>query len=74
MRAVWILPLLGSLIAGFEFFNSLISATSAPQQAAGAAMAMCWAVLPYVFARAAEGLSQAQAPSPMLPATRETKG
>jgi hypothetical protein len=58
MRAIWILPLLGSLIAGLEFFDSLISATSAPQQAAGAAMAMSWAVLPYVFARAADGLSQ----------------
>ncbi len=56
MRFIWILPLVGSLIAGLEFFDSLISATSAPQQAAGAAMAMSWAVLPYVFARAAEGL------------------
>jgi hypothetical protein len=45
MRVIWILPLLGSLIAGLEFFDSLISATSAPQQVAGAAMAMCWAVL-----------------------------
>jgi hypothetical protein len=24
MRAIWILPLLGSLIAGLEFFDSLI--------------------------------------------------
>jgi hypothetical protein len=61
MRVIWILPLLGSLIAGLEFFDSIISATSAPQQAAGAAMAMSWAVLPYVFARAAEGLSQTDA-------------
>ncbi len=58
MRFIWILPLFGSLIAGLEFFNSLISATSAPQQAAGAAMAMGWAVLPYVFARAADELNK----------------
>jgi hypothetical protein len=58
MRFIWILPLLGSLVAGLQFFDSLISATSAPQQAAGAAMAMGWAVLPYVFARAAEELNK----------------
>jgi hypothetical protein len=68
MEVVWILPLLGSLIAGFEFLDTLTAATSAPQQAAGAAMAMCWAVLPYVFARAVEGLSHLgakQAPIPI---------
>lgn len=45
-------------VAGLEFFDSLISAASAPQQAAGAAMAMCWAILPYVFARAAAELNK----------------
>jgi hypothetical protein len=69
MRAVWILPPLGSVIAGFEFLNSLIAATSAPQQAAGAAMAMCWAVLPYVFARAVEGLSHPGAKAEERPMT-----
>lgn len=39
MLAVWIFPLRGSLIAGFQFLDSLIAATSAPQQAAGAALA-----------------------------------
>ena len=58
MRFIWILPLFGSLIAGLEFFDSLMSAASAPQQAAGAAMAMCWAILPYVFARAAAELNK----------------
>jgi hypothetical protein len=59
MRAVWILPLLGSLFAGFQFLDALLSPMSAPQQAAAAAMALCWAVPPYVFARAVEGLVSA---------------
>jgi hypothetical protein len=74
MRAVWILPLLGSIIAGFQFLDSLLEAKSAPQQAAGAAMAICWAVLPYVFARAAESLSgPAERPAAQSPgnATRQ---
>lgn len=68
MRAVWILPLLGSLFAGFQFLDALLSPMSAPQQAAAAAMAMCWAVLPYVFARAVEGLSQPGAKAKKQPA------
>jgi hypothetical protein len=35
-----------------EFVGTLSGASSAPQQAAGAAMAVCWAVIPYVIARA----------------------
>ena len=61
LQIVWMLPLLGSIIAGFEFFNSMASATSAPQQAAGAAMAMCWAVPPYILARAYQEIAQRNA-------------
>ena len=39
-------------LGALEFYGSIDSATSAPQQAAGAAMAMCWAIIPYVLARA----------------------
>lgn len=64
MQIVWIFPLLGSLIATLDFFTSLGTANSAPQQAAAAAMALCWAVLPYIFARAVEGLSRPPAKTP----------
>lgn len=52
------LVIIGTLIGGFTFFDSMIAAESAPQQAAGAAMAMAWAVLPYCFARAVEKLGE----------------
>jgi hypothetical protein len=54
----WILVIIGSLIGGAQFFVSF-SATSAPQQTAGIAMALGWVILPYCFARACEGLSSA---------------
>jgi hypothetical protein len=38
------------------FANDLSNAESAPQQAAAAAMAVAWVVMPYVFTRAMEGL------------------
>lgn len=51
------LSLLGAIVGGLDFAISAASANSAPQQAAGAAMAVAWAVIPYVFARAAEKLN-----------------
>lgn len=49
---LYILVLAGCAIGGFQFLLALAAAESAPQQAAGAAMALGWAVLPYVFVRA----------------------
>lgn len=54
----YVLTILGTVIGGFTFFNALLVADSAPQQAAGAAMAIAWAVLPYCFARAIEKISE----------------
>lgn len=44
----------GALFATFQFSSALTTSESAPQQAAGSAMALCYAVIPYVFARAFE--------------------
>jgi hypothetical protein len=54
---LWIVTILGALV-GFAQMMMLESATGAPQQAAGAAMAVASAVIPYVFARAVEKISQ----------------
>lgn len=51
MRWFYILPILGACLGGWMFVEVLVSAQSAPQQAAGAAMACACAILPYVFAR-----------------------
>lgn len=48
----WGISLLGAGLGIIEFVGTLSGASSAPQQAAGAAMAVCWAVIPYVIARA----------------------
>ena len=52
MGIFWILTMLGAVIGAVDFINVHINAQSAPQQAAGAAMALCWVVIPYCFARA----------------------
>ncbi|MDM7987255.1 MAG: hypothetical protein QUS13_07980 [Smithella sp.] len=54
---LWVITILGALM-GFAQLMMLESATGAPQQAAGAAMAVASAVVPYVFARAVEKISQ----------------
>lgn len=54
-KLMWAGVLGGTLIGGFQLLGTL-AATSAPQQAAGAAMAAAWAIIPYVFARACDEL------------------
>lgn len=54
----YVLVIVGSIIGGFTLLNAIALADSAPQQAAGAAMALAWGVLPYCFARAIEKLGQ----------------
>lgn len=48
----YLLPLLGSIAGGLVLIGTLMSANSAPQEAAGFALACALAVVPYVFARA----------------------
>ena len=59
----WVLAAFGSLIGGVEFFIVALGTKGAPQQAAGAAIAICWAVLPYVFARAIDEVARLAPPT-----------
>lgn len=52
----YVFTIIGTLIGGFQLIETMTFAESAPQQGAGAAMALAWAVLPYCFARAVEKL------------------
>src|SRR5258708_4285824 len=54
MKAVHILTILGALFGGVRLIDTLMKANTAPQQAAGAALAAAIAVIPYCFARAVE--------------------
>lgn len=55
IMVAWGLCLVSSLL-GFVTFLDAVSADSAPKQAAGAALAVASAAVPYVIARALEGL------------------
>ena len=48
---VWAMAMMGFLFAGYELLHAAINAESAPQQAAGAAMAAASAIIPYCLAR-----------------------
>ena len=50
-RILWVLPILGSIAGLVVAFMTFTSSTSAPQEAAGFAMACALAVVPYVLAR-----------------------
>lgn len=52
MKILWYLVALCSAIGFFQGILMVFDANSAPQQAAGAAMGIAWAVIPYCFARA----------------------
>lgn len=54
----YILVIIGAFLGGFQLFETLLFAESAPQQAAGAALAVAWVALPYCFARAVDKLSE----------------
>lgn len=59
MQFIWILPVLGAALGGYQLLIVHDSAQSAPQQAAGAAMACAYAVVPYVIARSIQAISDA---------------
>jgi hypothetical protein len=48
----WVISILGSALGVLTLISTLKSATGAPQEAAGAAMAISFAVIPYCVARA----------------------
>ena len=52
LSILFLIAALGGCIAGgFQLVDTFVSAQSAPQQAAGAAMAAACAVIPYCWAR-----------------------
>lgn len=65
MILIWLLVLLGAGLGGLELYDVVRTATGAPQQAAGAAMAMALAVIPYVVARAIMAIAQERVQSSM---------
>ena len=52
MKFIWGVVAVCSVIGFFQGVFMVMGAGSAPQQAAGAAMGIAWAVIPYCFARA----------------------
>jgi hypothetical protein len=58
MVVLWILTILGELAGAATVIFDVLTADSAPKQAAGAAMAVSFVVIPYCVARAVEGLSR----------------
>lgn len=58
-KLFWIIAIIGVVIGCLSFGLTLLSVDiSAPQQAAGAAIALCWVVIPYCLARAVSELSK----------------
>lgn len=58
MIFLYVLAGIGALLGAVALMLTAVFSTGAPQQAAGAATAVALAVLPYVFARAVQIVSQ----------------
>ncbi|WP_044611930.1 hypothetical protein [[Enterobacter] lignolyticus] len=52
MKFLWVISLICSIIGFAQGIVFVFGAVSAPQQAAGAAMGVAWAVIPYCICRA----------------------
>ncbi|MBC3421781.1 hypothetical protein [Pseudomonas sp. RW3S2] len=51
-KFMWVVTIIMSLIGAIIGFTGMHAATSAPQEAAAAAMGLAWAVIPYCIAKA----------------------
>lgn len=58
MKALWILPIIGAILGALTFLLTLASARGAPQEAAGHAMALALAIIPYVLVRAVYAMTE----------------
>lgn len=56
IRFIWVLPLLGAFLATGELLVVLESVNGAPQEAAGAGIALAFVVIPYCLAQSVIGL------------------
>lgn len=61
---VWVLVIVGAVIAGGMLAMTFMSSMSAPQEAAGAAMAVGCVVIPYCFARAVTEIAKSNKEKP----------
>jgi hypothetical protein len=52
MKVLWVVVAIASVLGGLTLFLTVGDANGAPQEAAGAAIAVALAVIPYCFARA----------------------
>ena len=55
---LWVVTIISSCIGGIILLFTLVSSSGAPQEAAGAAIAIAFTVIPYCIARAYEKLRQ----------------
>lgn len=53
-KFLWVIAIIGAGIGIVELSITEFTATSAPQQAAGAALSVAWTVIPYCLARAVQ--------------------
>lgn len=56
MKYLWVFPLFGSIAAALAILITFATGASAPQEAAGFALACALAIVPYVFVRAIEAM------------------
>ena len=57
LKICWVVTAIGASIGLLLLFATMGGSESAPQEAAGAAMALAAAAIPYVFTRCIEGLT-----------------
>jgi hypothetical protein len=57
----WVVAIVGAILGGILVMATMAGANGAPQEAAGAAMACAFCIIPYVLARASEGLAKPMA-------------
>ena len=59
-KILWLLPIFGAIIGALIILTTMMGASSAPQEAAGYAMACAFAVVPYVLVRAVMAMTDAE--------------
>lgn len=57
LKLCWIVTLIATALAAWQLVADLSRANEAPQQAAAAAIALSFAIIPYIFTRCVEKLS-----------------
>lgn len=51
-KTFWIITIIGAILGGLTLIGTIIGSSGAPQEAAGAAIAVAFTVIPYCLARA----------------------